>query len=269
MDFGSLISSALDFAGSTVGGIGVPLLGKWAENQFIGEPNAKRQWEREQASAREAFGNSYYAYKNRYQNTAKDMKAAGLNPILAASGGFSVGNAPQMQKANAMQPHQPNLDPLTSAKTVSEKKLIDKQKEESESKAKNNLSQAKLNIQKIAESRSKSKLMDQQEMNAVQEMFNLERQGQILLQQQDKINQEIQKLTAETELSYTQKKNLDKQRTYLEEQAKNLRAKTRQLKAFLKKDEKTGKVYGSVIGNLFIAIEMAIKSIIPLTINLR
>ena len=33
-------------------------------------------------------------YKKRYQVTTEDMRKAGLNPILAATGGFSVGNAP-------------------------------------------------------------------------------------------------------------------------------------------------------------------------------
>lgn len=36
-------------------------------------------------------------YKKRYQVTTEDMRKAGLNPILAATGGFSVGNAPQVQ----------------------------------------------------------------------------------------------------------------------------------------------------------------------------
>lgn len=36
-------------------------------------------------------------YKKRYQVTTEDMRKAGLNPILAATGGFSVGNSPQVQ----------------------------------------------------------------------------------------------------------------------------------------------------------------------------
>lgn len=35
-------------------------------------------------------------YKKRYQYTTADMRKAGLNPILAATGGFSVGQTPSM-----------------------------------------------------------------------------------------------------------------------------------------------------------------------------
>ncbi len=47
-----------------------------------------------QANSARAFSSSMGAYKTRYQNTTADMRAAGLNPVLAASGGFNVGNAP-------------------------------------------------------------------------------------------------------------------------------------------------------------------------------
>jgi hypothetical protein len=42
-----------------------------------------------------AFNKSYGAYRRRYQDTTADMRAAGLNPILAASHGFQVGGQPE------------------------------------------------------------------------------------------------------------------------------------------------------------------------------
>lgn len=68
---GGLINSALS--------IGKDFL----SNQLINKPNAAS-----------AFGNTVDSYKNRYQWTMEDMRKAGLNPILAATGGFNVGSGP-------------------------------------------------------------------------------------------------------------------------------------------------------------------------------
>lgn len=56
----------------------------WLGNELISKPNADKAWDRTKD-----------AYARRYQVTMADMKAAGLNPILAAgSGGFNVGQSP-------------------------------------------------------------------------------------------------------------------------------------------------------------------------------
>ena len=44
-----------------------------------------------------------YMYKNRYKWTMEDMKRSGLNPILAATGGFNVGSGPQIASAQSFQ----------------------------------------------------------------------------------------------------------------------------------------------------------------------
>lgn len=52
--------------------------------------------------AREAREADRYNYQRRYQWTMQDLKAAGLNPILAASSGFHVGSGvPQVRNAPA------------------------------------------------------------------------------------------------------------------------------------------------------------------------
>lgn len=73
---GGLVNSALSF--------GTDML----KNEFISKANAKDAYEREKNM-----------YQKRYQWTMNDMRAAGLNPILAASSGFQVGSAPAVQPA--------------------------------------------------------------------------------------------------------------------------------------------------------------------------
>jgi hypothetical protein len=75
---------------AATGGL-VDLGTQYIGNELLGKPNAKDAWERQKNAAKLAYDRSMGAYKSRYQNTMADMRAAGLNPILAASGGFQVG----------------------------------------------------------------------------------------------------------------------------------------------------------------------------------
>ena len=85
MGLGSFISSAFQMVPQAV----MDVFGRQMDESSA---RAAREWQGEQAGI--AFERSMEAYRQRYQNTTADMRAAGLNPILAASGGFSVGNSP-------------------------------------------------------------------------------------------------------------------------------------------------------------------------------
>lgn len=97
-------SSILGGATSAIGGIAGDYLG----NALIGEPNSSKAYKR-----------SREAYMSRYQDTVKDMNFAGLNPILAATGGFNVG-----QSVDAKMPQYTTTNYGQTAKGYAEAKKI-------------------------------------------------------------------------------------------------------------------------------------------------
>ena len=93
-------------------------------------------------TAEQAQGMSMEDYARRYQLTTQDMLKAGLNPILAASGGFSVGNSPTM--------HAPSISPNLSAgantaKAFAEAEVANANVEKIRNEAEESLSRTYLN----------------------------------------------------------------------------------------------------------------------------
>lgn len=109
-----------------------------------------------------AYQMSRDAYKNRYQDTMSDMKSAGLNPILAASGGFNVGNSvtanvPDTFKAGAQAPMSSSA--LDFAKT----KQAEEETKKTVHETKLVINQAKNEFEKIFETRARKGLVSEQE----------------------------------------------------------------------------------------------------------
>ncbi len=102
---------------------------------------ATTAWERSKEASTTAYARDVDFFKNRYIYSADGMRKAGLNPILAASGGFSS-STPKSSMAQAPMssvglPSTPNVAPAnftSSAKDVASawksKSDIDKQRKE-------------------------------------------------------------------------------------------------------------------------------------------
>lgn len=104
MDLGS-IGGAIKGLGSGIsaglGGIGG--LASSALDFGMGMYSANRATAASAKAARQMFQLEYDAFKRRYQDTTADMKAAGLNPILAATGGFNVSGGPSAKLPQTYQ----------------------------------------------------------------------------------------------------------------------------------------------------------------------
>lgn len=177
-------------------------------------------------------------YNRRFQTTAKDLKAAGLNPILAAGGGYNVGNvpstpsAPMGTSAMAVTPsssapmagtHMAQVAPyqniaesalayqnisrsgMETSKLFTELVLNAKNMEKLGAEINKVNSETSRNLQDIDESfsrilrnRSEASLAQQQEHTDVQRLRNIAEQTKLISADVFKRTAEIKLLTAET-----------------------------------------------------------------------
>lgn len=177
---GAIGSAIGGIPGAVVGGA-IDLFGSYLGNQYIGQPNAKDAWKREMESSARAFERSYGAYKTRYQDTVADLKAAGLNPILATGQGINVGTSPQMTAARGYLPQVYDIKPSYSAANIANANLQSTQAQKAETEIDEVISRTEKNWQELYESmervqkiRAEKGLVKAQERNAWQEFKNVQ-----------------------------------------------------------------------------------------------
>lgn len=167
---------------SAAGAIGSALLNKKSADDA--NQNAKQM-------ADTAWDRTKEGYKNRYQYTTADMKKAGLNPILAASSGFNVGNSPQATPASTHMAQMPSatLDFPESAKDMAQAKTEQKKQALIGQ-------QALTEIEKTAKTRAEKGLITEQERVALAKVWSLRADTQKAIEQgyqahyQGQLNQE-------------------------------------------------------------------------------
>lgn len=219
--------------GAIVGGAGDLLL-----NELIGKPNAQDAYEKSMAASANAYARSKEAYAERYQVTARDMKAAGLNPILAASGGFSVGNAPQMATAQSFQPHTPYGSSVGSALGYAQAEKTQEETKKIHEEIGEVISRKELNAKRIIESignnllkRSQAKLASIQEKRTFQEILNLEQDFLYRVKEFDKLREETGLLIRGQQVKKEEIQRIRAQKDMIEKQAKTLTANLQKLAA--------------------------------------
>lgn len=98
---------------SNIGLAGVSTAIDFGLNAYSANRANQQSWD----NVKSAHALSMDAYKKRYQHTMEDMRRAGLNPILAASGGFNVGSGPTASAPTAHMANSPETF-MTNAKSV-------------------------------------------------------------------------------------------------------------------------------------------------------
>jgi len=198
-----LLKGVTSIPGKLIGGA-VDLGSAWLQNKYIQQPAANVASDRAFENSAYAFQKSREAYQNRYQDTYTDMLKAGLNPILAASGGFNVGNSPQMSNASAFQANNTNIQGSSSYASIQEGKHREEQIAETQAKAVKTIAEARvllkeiaLKTAQIAKTRAEKGLIEESERLAIAQIS--ETYGKL-----GKIFHEITKLGAVTDLTKEQ-----------------------------------------------------------------
>lgn len=232
-------------------------------SQIAGESSARQ--------AERAFERSQGAYSTRYQTTMQDMRKAGLNPILASSGGFSVGNSPQMAAPQAFQAPAPVVLPSShSAKNVAEvgnieedtRKKIEEQKNIVQQT--NKLLEEQVNIfEDTIKKRKEQNVLDAQEVKTYQETLNLVQDFQIKLKQVQKISEEIELTKAQTGTSRAQTAELYALEKQARQKTKELAELTRQAQYKADEDKAVTNIYRGIFGNIAGGMKAAVKTFIP------
>lgn len=267
--FSGLLDVGKSLIGPLTGGL-IDLGGKYAQNQLIGQPNANSAFAQSKEGADTAWARQRLLYRNRYQWTARDMKRAGLNPILAASGGFSVGNAPSVSSAQGYQANQPQLSGTSSALNLAQAKkedesvgLIKNQALESMARAQQLFKDANLKRQQAIKTIKESRNLSKTEQILVRQLTNMEQEYYVKARQIEKMGTEIieieartEKEQSETELVNKQKEKIGYEMELLQKQAKTLKLKLNQLK-------RMSELYGPYSGSVLTALSETIKALSP------
>lgn len=184
-----------------------------------------------------AWQRSVDAYNSRYQNTMADMRKAGLNPILAASGGFNVGSAPQASTAQAFAAPPTEIPRATSS--ALETSSVMKQKAEVEAIQWN----IKKTAQDINESVSRIDLNWAKAEQAKDESMRIWQDCKNKVKDIERMNAEIIMLSAKTNQSWQEAEKIDAEKDMMRKQ---IGVVTEQLKML----QATNKYYEGDFGKL-------------------
>ena len=208
--FGSSQSGGNNIAGlpslaGMAGNIGM----NWIQNEMFNKEASNDAWDRAQKASAVAFDRSYDAYKRRYQDTVADMKLAGINPIMAASGGFNVGTSPNMTPATARMATAPDYESFTSgARNFAAAGTEYKRQAEIVMKTKEARARTNESIAKTYVERAKKGLITAQERQAVKNTQLLDKQIWTQMADFQKKVQEGYKANAEKKLILVRVKQL-------------------------------------------------------------
>jgi hypothetical protein len=198
--------SAIGAIGGAVAGIAqsaVPSIISAVSNRYL----QKKQHSAAKGAAAQQQIYNQINYRNRYQWMAEDMRKAGLNPILAASGGFNVSGSPQAGLPN-MASASINAPPMDIAGSVKELQQA-KTEEDKQDLIKN---QSKHEIAKIFETRERTKKVTTEERVLMQEHFKLEKEFSL-------IEANIKNVESITQLNY---QDLERLQTLITQMKYNL-----------------------------------------------
>lgn len=134
---------------------------------------AETAWDKEEKFALQNWARQQEQYAKRYQTTVEDMKKAGINPILAAQGGFGVGGniEPQMPRYPMVANNEPQFG--STARDYAMAELSQQQTKTEKEKIQLLKNQVKETIARTYVERARKGLITQQERESAQRVSKM------------------------------------------------------------------------------------------------
>jgi len=259
-------ASAATLAAETGGGgsgvgVGTAMLGSTAINIAANEWMRGRANDDARKAAQKAWQRSKHAQKHKYRWAMTDMKAAGLNPILAAgSSGFSIGSSAQAQQAQLQSPAYQDVS--NTAKQMQESYVseqeVDKTANETElliQQKLNAIEKAKETIQRTLESKAKTELAGRQadesftrEKVQFREIAIKEKQVLRLAQEIKNLEASENEIQARTEYQQQQGEESQTRQKEIRQRTQNLKIQATELTYKLAQFAKENKIYSGPAG---------------------
>lgn len=245
-------------------GLGGSLMGN-----LFNQSNAKSATESSREGAREAAAFNEQQYSQRYQTTAKDMRAAGINPIMAATGGFSVGPSPTMQNPQAFQP-APVESFSSSAKQFGDLANTMVQREKGAAETLNVIkdTQKKVaEIDKIVQDKIQSQAQTENIKMSTQESWTrivtMEMNFATIATNLTKMNQEIAQIMTQTSLTAEQRQMTAELTQKIKAEKAKLNSEYKILETELTKLRARNEIYKNEAGELLGIVSEVFKSVSP------
>lgn len=197
-----------------------------------------------------------FLYQNRYQWMVDDMIKAGLNPILAASGGFSAGSSPSVGLPMSAQAAPFNSTMFSStardyAAAERDKQELDRIKADTQKKLKEIelvRNQAKESLERAAQSRAQQKLLSAQEKQALANINKIDKEIQQMSGRIVLMRMQTLEAKATGELQSERKSEVRANVGKINKEMSMLDLKVNKLVYELKQLQKVSNVYGGPIG---------------------
>lgn len=155
-------------------------------------------------------------YQQRYQWTAKDMRKAGLNPILAASGGFNVSGAPEVGLPAVQQARTPTIDFAGNARDVAS--------------AVQSMFEARKKGAEVAEVEQNIKLLRAKASESIQSAWKLRKEQNLISANERRVVREIERIDSEMARNWSQARQFEAQIDELQKRAVMHGAETENLR---------------------------------------